>query len=101
MYSNQVLQLVQHGVLLPLLRVVSDTSHTACAENALEAILYLCSSVEEVTNACVEELIEHKAIPRLVELILSSGASISSNKLLNLALGVLANLTRTESGTIE
>jgi hypothetical protein len=98
-FSNEVLQLMEHGVLLPLLRIVSDTSDATCAENALQAILYLSSSVEQgVSNLCIEELLQHKAVARLVELVLSTGVS---NKQLNLALAILANLTRTEQGTIE
>jgi hypothetical protein len=98
---------MEHGVLLPLLRIVSDTTDATSAENALQAILYLSSSVDPgVSNLCIEELLQHKAVARLVELVLSSSSSSSSsdnnnNKQLNLALAILANLTRTEQGTIE
>jgi hypothetical protein len=102
-FSNEVLQLMEHGVLLPLLRIVSDTTDATSAENALQAILYLSSSVEQgVSNLCIEELLQHKAVARLVELVLSSSSGVvSQNKQLNLALAILANLTRTEQGTIE
>jgi len=96
---NEVLQLIEHGVLLPLLRTASDTSDAACTENALQALLFLSSSTEEATNQCIEELLQSKAVPRLVELVL--GSTKSQNKQVNLALGLLANLSRTEQGTIE
>jgi hypothetical protein len=92
------LQLMEHGLLLPLLRIVSDTNDAACAEQALRAILYLSSSVEQVTNQCVEELLQAKAVPRLIEFVLSGA---SSNKQLSYGLAILANLTRTEQGALE
>lgn len=96
---NEIYQLVENGVLLPLLRIASDTSDSACAENALQALLFFSSSTEQATNRCVEELLANKAVPRLVELIL--GSTRSQNKQVNYALGLLANLTRTEQGSVE
>jgi hypothetical protein len=53
----------------------------------------------------MEELLQHKAVPRLVELVLATtataNAAATNNTQLNLALGILANLTRTEQGTVE
>jgi hypothetical protein len=116
--SNQVLALVEHGVLLPLLRMVSDNDNEDdnnvntsssnsldCALNALRAILYLTSSVEQVTQTCVEELLQLKAVGRLVELVLSTKiynakSAAGAAKLVNLALAILANLTRTEVGAV-
>lgn len=95
--SNQVLSFLDHGVLVPVLRLASDSSHKECSETALRAILFLSSSVEQVTNQCVETLIEAKAVPRLVELVLSS----QDPAIINLSLAILANLTRTEQGAIE
>ena len=99
-------------MLLPLLRIASDNAgggSEVCAENALKAILYMSSSVEQVTNLCVEELMNQKAIPRLIEVIMtvysnSSGSAMNPRhkaNLVNLALAILANLTRTEAGAIE
>lgn len=93
------MQLIDHGALLPLLRIASDTSDSACAENALQALLYLSSSTEQATNQCIEELLQNKAVPRLVELVL--GSTRSQHKQVNFALGLLANLTRTEQGALE
>jgi hypothetical protein len=91
---------------------VSDHSggdNELCAENALKAILFMSSSVEHVTNQCVEELINEKAVPRLIEVVMttcsnSSGSAINPRQqanVVNLALGVLTNLTRTEMGVVE
>ncbi len=85
---------------MPVLRLISDSdvSNIECAEIALRVILYLSSSVGEVTNQCVEALMEAKAIPRLVELVLST--TNHRPILLNLALATLTNLTRTEPGAV-
>eukprot|EP00980_Cylindrotheca_fusiformis_P004273 scaffold918_cov126-Cylindrotheca_fusiformis.AAC.52 len=96
---NEVWQIIEHGALLPLLRIASDTSDTSAAENALQALLYLSSSTEQATSQCIEQLLQNKAVPRLVELVL--GSTRSQNRQVNFALGLLANLTRTEQGTIE
>lgn len=93
------MQIIEYGALLPLLRIASDTSDSVCAENALRALLYLSASTEQATNQCIDELLQYKAVPRLVELVL--GSTRSQNKQVNLALGLLANLTRTEQGTVE
>ena len=115
---KQALQLVQHdGILLSLLRIVSDTSSPECSANSLQAILYLSSSMDEFTNQCVEELLQANAVPRLVEFVMalnpspsssadskkkdSKTSSSSSSALINYGLGILANLTRTEAGAIS
>ncbi|CAJ1963701.1 unnamed protein product [Cylindrotheca closterium] len=96
---DEVLRLVEHGALLPLLRIASDASDPTCAENALQALLYLSSSTDQATNQCIDELLQNKAVPRLVELVL--GSTRSQHKQVNFALGLLANLTRTEQGALE
>ncbi|KAL3939854.1 MAG: hypothetical protein SGBAC_005489 [Bacillariaceae sp.] len=96
---DEALRLIEHGALLPLLRIASDASDSACAENALQALLYLSSSTEQATNKCIDELLQNKAVPRLVELVL--GSTRSQHKQVNFALGLLANLTRTEQGALE
>jgi hypothetical protein len=96
---KEVFQLIEHDFLLPLLRIASDSSNAECCENALQALLYLSSSTEQATNQCVEELLENKAIPRLVEFVF--GSTRSQTKQVNFALGLLANLTRTEQGAVE
>jgi Domain of unknown function (DUF383)/Domain of unknown function (DUF384) len=109
-YRNQVYSLLNHDFLLPMLRIASDQSEAGsqlCAENALKAILYMSSSVEQATNQCIEELMNHKAVPRLIEVVMTTHISSSvenpqqKGKLVNLALGILANLTRTEVGAVE
>ena len=69
----------------------------------------MSSSVEQVTNLCVEELMNQKAVPRLIEVVMTAGSNFSGSttsprqqaNLVNVALAVLANLTRTETGAIE
>jgi hypothetical protein len=73
---------------------------------ALQTILYATSSTEEISNSCVETLLDLKAIPRLVELILDLPSCItklskSSKKIINTTFSILANLTRTERGSLE
>lgn len=61
----------------------------------------MSSSVEQVTNQCVEELMNHKAVPRLIEVVMGSTPRPQQAGVVNLALATLANLTRTEAGAIE
>lgn len=90
--------------MLPLLRITSDssTANEATCENALKAILILSSSVEQITNQCVEELLQAKAVPRLIELVLSLIPTTTMKaSIVNLTLAILANLTRMERGAVE
>ena len=104
----------------------TDPQESMAVENALRALLYLTSSVEQISNACIETLVSHKykGVPRLIELILSIPAPPSStantttpttqqtttphnnnnnnnNNIINLSCAILANLTRTEAGVLD
>jgi hypothetical protein len=126
---NESLSLIEHGVLKPLLQIVSMGSGVAANAsatnssnantmvvqatlNALKSLLYWTSSAQEITNMVVEKMLENKAIPRLVELILDfpavadniqlqSSLSKDSKQIINMALAILANLSRMEQGAVE
>jgi len=119
--------LVEAGVLKPILRIASGASlaiekaardedsqqsnqnvlmELAASTLALQTLLYATSASEELTNAVVDNLLDHKAVGRLVELVLNlpsdtSRLSKSSKKIINISLAILANLTRTEKGALE
>lgn len=123
---SQALGMVQAGVLKPILRIASGASlaiesakeedsansnqnlllELAASTLALQTLLYATSASEELTNAVVDQLLDYKAVGRLVELILNlpgntKSLSKSSKKIINTALAILANLTRTERGALE
>eukprot|EP00535_Pseudo-nitzschia_heimii_P000071 CAMPEP_0197180960 /NCGR_PEP_ID=MMETSP1423-20130617/5382_1 /TAXON_ID=476441 /ORGANISM="Pseudo-nitzschia heimii, Strain UNC1101" /LENGTH=522 /DNA_ID=CAMNT_0042631109 /DNA_START=91 /DNA_END=1659 /DNA_ORIENTATION=+ len=126
---TQALGLVEAGVLKPVLRIASGASQAiedsssssssssgdgkrnlllelAASTLALQTLLYATSAAEELANAVVDRLLDAKAVGRLVELILdlptdASRLTKSSKKIVNTALAVLANLTRTEKGALE
>ena len=96
------MHLLEHGALVPLLRISSDTdaqNQVAC-QNSLKALLYMTSSGESAST-CIDKLLQANGVARLVELILGCSTSSNNNTIINLACGLLANLTRTEQGTIE
>lgn len=129
-------ELVHNGILKPLLKVVSaaaddndndndndnngSSRDTEASENALQSLLYLTSATQELANAVVQELLDAKAVPRLVELVLSipptphtpimsatttttasATTTTSDKRRINWAMALLANLTRTEMGALE
>ena len=95
----------------------ANTMIVQTALNALKALLYWTSLAQEITNMVVDKLLEQKAVPRLVELVLDfpavSGSYNSNNdsqqqsttaeskQIINMALAILANLSRTEQGALE
>ncbi len=118
--------MVETGVLKPILRIASGASlaiesakeddsansnqnlllELAASTLALQTLLYATSASEELTNAVVDQLLDYKAVGRLVELVLNlpgntQKLSKSSKKIINTALAILANLTRTERGALE
>ena len=119
--------MVEAGVLKPILRIASGASQAIESANreegsetsnqnlllelaastlALQTLLYATSASEELTNAVVDQLLDHKAVGRLVELVLdlpgnTQQLSKSSKKIINTTLAILANLTRTERGALE
>jgi len=127
---TQALGLIEAGVLKPILRIASGASQAmesargddddeaaaasrtnlllelAASTLALQTLLYATSAAEEIVLAVVYRLLELGAVGRLVELVLdlpsdASKLSKSSKKIINMALAVLANLTRTEKGALE
>jgi len=141
--SDESLALIEHGILKPLLQIASmggaaaattnnsestnnhannhdNNSNTKllqhAAVNALQSLLYWTSSAQEITNMAVDQLLQAKAVPRLVELILDFPSPPPttpnteptnplhrhpSKQIINLALAILVNLTRTEQGAVE
>lgn len=124
---NQAFGLVEAGVLKPILRIASGASlaiesanreegseasnqnlllELAASTLALQTLLYATSASEELANAVVDQLLDHRAVGRLVELVLdlpsdTKQLSKSSKKIINTALAILSNLTRTERGATE
>jgi hypothetical protein len=124
---NQAFGLVEAGVLKPILRIASSASlaiesanreedseasnqnlllELAASTLALQTLLYATSASEELANAVVDQLLDHRAVGRLVELVLdlptdTKQLSKSSKKIINTALAILSNLTRTERGATE
>jgi hypothetical protein len=124
---NQAFGLVEAGVLKPILRIASGASlaiesanreegseasnqnillELAASTLALQTLLYATSASEELVNAVVDQLLDHRAVGRLVELVLdlpsdTQQLSKSSKKIINIALAILSNLTRTERGALE
>lgn len=119
--------MVEAGVLKPILRIASSASlaiesasreedaqtsnqnlllELAASTLALQTLLYATSASEQLTNAVVDQLLDYKAVGRLVELVLdlpgsNQKLSKSSKKIINTTLAILANLTRTERGALE
>jgi Domain of unknown function (DUF383)/Domain of unknown function (DUF384) len=128
--QSYLAHLVQHGVLITLIPSISYSSHddedddksssatdSMISWQALQSLLFV-SSVDHggpFTNQCIHDLVTHQAIPRLVEMILSTSFSEAailsdsapalppslSKRRINCALGILANLTRLEAGAVE
>ena len=77
----------------------------SAAEVALQTLLYLTSSTEQLVNLCTDKLLDVQttnAVPRLVEYVLTlpSINNDKNNRRINLALALLANLSRTEPGAL-
>lgn len=76
----------------------------SAAEVALQTLLYLTSSTEQLVNLCIDRLLESttNAVSRLVEFVLTLPPinNDKNNRRINLALGLLANLSRTEAGAL-
>ena len=126
-HRSQALGMVEAGVLKPILRIASSASlaiesasreedaqasnqnilmELAASTLALQTLLYATSASEQLTNAVVDQLLDYKAVGRLVELVLdlpgnNQKLSKSSKKIVNTTLAILANLTRTERGALE
>mmetsp|Transcript_14852 Transcript_14852/g.36366 ORF Transcript_14852/g.36366 Transcript_14852/m.36366 type:complete len:534 (-) Transcript_14852:4426-6027(-) len=128
---DEALKLVQdYNVVVPLLKIVSAGTYTektpatddddddnsankspgqlaaSAAEVALQTLLYLTSSTEQLVNLCTDKLLDtqttNAAVPRLVEYVLTLPPinNDKNNRRINLALALLANLSRTEPGAL-
>ena len=103
----QLQALVDCGILVPLLKNVSDVESVASV-NALQTLVRISTTLPAATAT----LVELRAIPRLVELVLSinptttTTSTVSNNKVnwkqqVHLALSLIANLTRSEAGALS
>ena len=97
-------KLIQHGVVAPLARNCSYPDDKI-GLNALTALLHL-SSRGTTTAQCVEDLISNGGLNRMTEICLSAPTKNTAKdddwrKRVNLALAIMANMTRTERGAIE
>ena len=103
--------LIKHGIVNPLCRL-SSRSNEIAGTNALASLVYLSSHGTSV-NQCVEDMIECGGVSRMTEIALSnpndetiafekgSTALDTWRKRVNFSLALLANMTRTERGTVE
>ena len=100
--------LIRYGVVRPLCKLSSR--YEASGTNALAALLYLSSHGTSL-NQCIEDMLDCGAVSRMTEIALSSPARDENatdsdskkmwRKRVNFALGLLANMTRTEKGAID
>ena len=102
--KDQLQALVDCGILVPLLKNVSDVENVASV-NALQCLVQISTTLPAATTT----LVELRAIPRLVELVLSINPSTNSKtkeqvnwkQQVHLALSLIANLTRSEAGALS
>ncbi len=116
--SDAMESLIKHGVINPLCKL-SSRSNELAGTNALESLVYLSSHGTSI-NQCVEDMIGCGGVSRMTEIALSNpndkndnqdGESIAFEKgstameawrkRVNYSLALLANMTRTERGTVE
>ncbi len=103
--------MIKYGIVSPLCKL-SSRSNEIAGTNALESLVYLSSHGTSV-NQCVEDMIECGGVSRMTEIALSnpndesiafekgSSALKTWRKRVNYSLALLANMTRTERGTVE
>jgi hypothetical protein len=106
---DDMAKLVRNGIVELLGKNVSYTD-PVISENALKGLLQL-SSVEGSPTAnatasqCVEVLVESGGLDRMMEILLTNAASTEDDILwrqrVNLAMALVANMTRTEEGSIN
>jgi hypothetical protein len=103
-------KLIEHG-LVPLIGRHLPSLDAIVSVNALKALLQLSSSestplAKATSMQCVEQLLHAGGLDRLMEILLTTAAasSTSTNTLwrerVNLAMSLLANMTRSEEGSI-
>mmetsp|Transcript_25119 Transcript_25119/g.27678 ORF Transcript_25119/g.27678 Transcript_25119/m.27678 type:complete len:419 (-) Transcript_25119:30-1286(-) len=69
---------------------------------AIQALSYLSSNSGSYENQCIEDLIDAGALPRLTELCLTPPSTTKDwKKRVNYSMGLLANMTRTERGSVD
>eukprot|EP00977_Amphora_coffeiformis_P014216 scaffold3939_cov166-Amphora_coffeaeformis.AAC.5 len=100
-------RLIQHeGLLLAICRNISyHDEDLVVAKNALQALVYMTSN-GTLANQCIADLVEAKATSRLLEVLLTTpptalAAQDEWRAVVNYGMALLANLTRTEEGSIE
>ena len=91
--------LIKYGAIKPLCRLASRSNEPA-GINALEALVQL-SSHGTSFHQCIEDILDCGGINRMTEIALSSGDDKAWRKRVNYSLALLANMTRTERGSIE
>jgi hypothetical protein len=109
--SESMESLIKHGVVAPLCKL-SSRSNELAGTNALASLVYLSSHGSSI-DQCVEDMMNSGGISRMTEIALSdpndnsiayvkgSSALDAWRKRVNLALALLANMTRTEKGAVE
>mmetsp|Transcript_3612 Transcript_3612/g.5248 ORF Transcript_3612/g.5248 Transcript_3612/m.5248 type:complete len:464 (+) Transcript_3612:123-1514(+) len=108
---NAMESLIKYGVIKPLCKLASRSNEIA-GTNALASLVYLSSHGTSI-NQCIEDMLDCGGISRMTEVALSNphDKTIASTKedtaidtwrkRVNFALALLANMTRTERGTID
>lgn len=91
--------LIKYGAIKPLCRLASRSNEPS-GLNALEALVHLSSHGTSV-NQCIEDILDCGGINRMTEIALTPGDDEAWRKRVNYALALLANMTRTERGSIE
>ncbi len=96
--------MIKHGVIAPLARVCAHQHPVGT--RALTALLHLTSRGISAAQG-VEDLLDSGGLNRMTEIVLSRpdnnsrGSEIDWKKRVNLAMALLANMTRTERGAVE
>ncbi len=97
--NDSMSSLVKYGAIKPLCRLASRTNEKA-GVIALEALVHLSSNGPSV-NQCVEDILDCGGINRMTEIALMPGSDEEWRKRVNFSLALLANMTRTEKGSIQ
>jgi len=102
------IKMIRHGMVAPLAKNVNYSGEVGL--NALKALVFM-SSHGTTASQCIEDLMESGGMDRIMEIVLSSSPSVSSDndddnlewwrKRVNYAMALLANMTRTEHGAVE
>lgn len=91
--------LIKYGAIKPLCRLASRSNEPS-GISALEALVQLSSHGTSI-HQCIEDILDCGGINRMTEIALTRGDDEAWRKRVNYALALLANMTRTERGSIE